>query len=115
MKDSLAKKYLGKTVTVIIDRPIGSKHPTHNFIYEVNYGYIPNTKAPDGEELDVYYLGCSTPITKASGKCIAIIHRLNDNEDKLIVSHNNKNLTDEEIQKQIYFQERWFHSEIIRS
>ena len=35
-----AKDYLGKKVNVIIDRKLGSKHPKHNFIYPVNYGYI---------------------------------------------------------------------------
>ena len=36
-------KYIGKTINVKIDRPFGSKHPKHGFIYPVNYGYIPNT------------------------------------------------------------------------
>ena len=29
--------YLGQKVNVIIDRPLGSKHPKHGFLYEVNY------------------------------------------------------------------------------
>ena len=33
------KKYLEKTLEVKIDRPFGSKHPKHGFIYPVNYGY----------------------------------------------------------------------------
>ena len=37
------KKYLNKNVKVIIERPLGSKHPKHDFIYPVNYGYVPNT------------------------------------------------------------------------
>ena len=37
------KHYLNKIVKVKIDRPLGSKHPKYNFIYPVNYGYIPNT------------------------------------------------------------------------
>ncbi len=41
---AIAKKYLGEKVKVKIDRPIGSKHPTHGFLYEVNYGFISNTK-----------------------------------------------------------------------
>ena len=49
--------FLGQKVNVVIDRPLGSKHPKHGFIYEVNYGYIPNTKSSDGEEQDVYVLG----------------------------------------------------------
>ena len=34
-----SKEYLGKTVNVEIDRPMGSKHPKHGFIYPVNHGY----------------------------------------------------------------------------
>ena len=37
------KKYIGKKITVTIDRKMGSKHPKWGFIYPNNYGYIPNT------------------------------------------------------------------------
>lgn len=109
-----AKDFLGKEVEVIMDRPLGSKHPKHGFIYEANYGYIPNTKSPDGEELDAYYLGVDEPIMKAKGTCIAIIHRTNDDDDKLVVVPNGVQLTDDEINKQTKFQEQWFEHEIIR-
>lgn len=72
--------YLGQQVNVVIDRPLGSKHPKHGFVYEVNYGYVPNTKAPDGEEIDAYVLGLDKSVGKVSGICIAIIHRTNDEE-----------------------------------
>ncbi len=112
----LAKPYLGKEVEVIIDRPIGSKHPKYSFVYEANYGYIPDTKAPDGEELDVYVLGIEKPIESFMGKCISIIHRLNDDDDKLVVVPKlSEDMSDEEIRSAIYFQEQFFQSEIIRS
>ena len=56
--------YIGKIVDVYIDRPLGSKHPKHGFIYPVNYGYIPNTISGDGEELDAYLVGEFEPIKK---------------------------------------------------
>ena len=56
------KHYLGKEVTVKIDRPLGTKHPKHGFIYQCNYGYIPNTISGDGEELDAYVLGVHKPL-----------------------------------------------------
>lgn len=34
--------YLNQNVRVKVDRPLGSKHPTHGFIYPVNYGSICN-------------------------------------------------------------------------
>lgn len=106
--------YLGKKLNIIIDRPIGSKHPKHGFDYPVNYGYVPGTKMPDGEELDVYYLGIDKPIKKAKGICIAVIHRTNDDDDKLIVVPSGTNLTDEEIEKSVEFQEKWYKHKLTR-
>lgn len=110
-----ARNFLGKEVEVVIDRPLGSKHPKHGFVYEANYGYIPDTKSPDGEELDAYYLGVNKPLEKAKGVCLAIIHRTNDDDDKLVVVPKSKReISDKEIEKQTKFQERWFEHVIIR-
>lgn len=110
-----AKDFLGKTVTVVVDRPLGSKHPKHDFVYEVNYGYIPDTKSPDGEELDAYYLGINKPVEKASGVCIAVIHRTNDDDDKLVVVPEGIDIDDERIEKLVEFQEKWFKHIILRA
>jgi len=110
----LARQFLGKDVEVTIDRPLGSKHPKHDFVYEVNYGYVEGVKAPDGEDLDAYILGADEPLDKAVGKCIAIVHRLDNDDDKLVVVSGDREFTDEEIMKQVNFQEQWFKSEIIR-
>lgn len=107
-------KYLNKTVTVKMDRPLGSKHPDWDLIYEVNYGYVPNTISGDGEELDCYVLGIDKPLDSFTGKCIAIIHRTNDNDDKLIIVPDGMNFTDEEIRNLTNFQEKYFKSIIIR-
>lgn len=112
MEDSI--KYLNKTVTVKIDRPLGSKHPDWDLIYEVNYGYVPNTISGDGEELDCYVLGVDKPLDSFTGKCIAIIHRINDNDDKLIIVPEGMNFTNKEIRNLTNFQEKYFKSIIIR-
>ena len=108
--------FLNKTVEVKIDRPLGSKHsekyPKH--IYPINYGYIPNTISGDGKELDCYVLGVFEPIEIFTGKCIAIIRRKNDNDDKLIVVPENKSYTDDQIIALTEFQERFYKSTIIR-
>ena len=109
-----SKDFLSKEVEVVIDRPLGSKHPEHGFIYEVNYGYVPNTESADGEELDAYYLGIDKPIEKATGICIAIVHRTNDNDDKLVVVPEGMDISDEEIEKLVEFQEKWFKHIILR-
>ena len=111
----IAKKLLNTQVKVTIDRPLNTKHPKHGFVYLANYGYIEGVLAPDGEELDAYYLGISTPVNFAEGKVIAIIHRTNDDDDKLVVVPKNTTLTNEEIEKEVSFQEQWFDHEIIRS
>ena len=109
----MSKEYLGKKVKVKMDRPLGTKHPKHSFYYPVNYGYIPNTVSGDGEELDAYVLGEYVPMEEYEGVVIAIIHRLNDNDDKLVVT-NGKNYTDEQIMAITEFQEQYFESEIWR-
>ena len=112
--DLSAKKFLGKTVTVIIDRPLGSMHPDWDFFYPLNYGFIPNEPAPDGENLDAYLLGVFEPIEHFTGQCIAFIHRFDDDDDKLIIVPNEKDYTDEQITALTEFQERFFNSIIIR-
>lgn len=110
----IAKEYLGKEVEVTMDRPLGSKHPKHGFVYEANYGFIKGIKAPDGEDLDAYYLGVKEPMENAKGICVAIAHRKNNDDDKLIVVPINTQMTDEEIMSAIHFQEQWFDTEIVR-
>lgn len=114
MKQRPSYEYIGKKVIAHIDRPLNSKHPKHGFIYPVNYGYIPNTVSGDGEELDCYILGVDEPLKKFEGECIAVIHRTNDDDDKLVVVPEGKHVTDEQIRKLTYFQEQYFESEIIR-
>lgn len=106
--------YLGQEVKVVVDRPLGSKHPKEEMIYPINYGYVPNTKSGDGEELDCYILGVDEAVEEFEGICIAVIYRLNDNDDKLIIVEKGKDYSDEEIRNQIAFQEQYFISEIVR-
>ncbi len=109
-----SKDYIGKTVKVKIDRPLGSKHPNWDMIYTVNYGYVPNTVSGDGEELDCYVLGVFEPIEKFEGKCIAVIRRINEDDDKLIIVPEDKNYSNEQIKALTEFQERYFESKIMR-
>lgn len=109
-----ARDYLNKKVTVKMDRPLGSKHPKHGFIYTLNYGYIPGTISGDGEELDAYVLGEFKPLETFEGVVKAVIHRTNDNDDKLVVMSQDKDYSDEQIRALTEFQERFFESEIIR-
>jgi len=109
-----SKDFINKIVEVIIDRPIGSKHPEYDSIYPLNYGYIPNTVSGDGEELDCFILGINEKMEKYTGKCIAVIHRLDDNEDKLVIAPEGKEYTTSDIRALTDFQEQYFKSIIIR-
>lgn len=109
-----AKDFIGKKITINIDRPLGSKHPNWNFLYLTNYGYIPNTISGDGEELDAYILGVFEPLESFEGICIAVLHRLNEDDDKLIIVPEGKNYTDEQIDCLTEFQEKYFKHTIIR-
>lgn len=106
-------KYLGKEFEAQIDRPLGSVHPQYGFYYPLNYGYIPNTVSGDGEEIDVYVLGEFEPVQIYKGKVIAIIHRKDDNEDKLVMAKEINSYSKEQIIALTEFQERFFDSEII--
>lgn len=114
MEKANAKEYLGKEVTVEIDRQLGTRHPKHGFMYMLNYGYIPNTVSGDGEELDAYLVGEFEPVESSKGVVIAVIHRVNDDDDKLIVAPAGKEYSDDAIRALTEFQERFFESIIIR-
>ena len=113
MKKANYKDFLGKKVKVVMDRPMGSKHPKWNFIYPINYGYVPNTISGDGEELDAYIVGIFEPVEEYEGKCIAAIHRLDDDDDKLVIAPEEKIYTKQQIEALVEFQERFFEHEII--
>ena len=105
---------IGKKVTVMVDRPLGSYHPEHKDIYyPVNYGYIEGIIAPDGEEQDAYILGINEPVETFTGIIIAVIHRNDDVEEKWVVAPEGVTFSKEEIWKQVEFQEQYFDSEIL--
>ena len=107
------KNPIGKTVYVVVDRPLGSFHPNHKELYySVNYGYVKGIIAGDGEEQDAYILGVDKPVNEFTGIVIAVIHRLNDNEDKWVVVPDGFLITKEEIMREIGFQEKYFKIEI---
>ncbi len=109
-----SRQFLGQILTLKIDRPLGSRHPQWGFRYPLNYGYVPDEFAPDGEELDAYVLGISEPLATFTGQCIAIIHRLDDDDDKLVVVSEGQSFSDAEILALTAFQERFFQVEVWR-
>ena len=109
-RKALVSSYLGKTVRIKIDRPIGYVHkkPGKTLVYPINYGYIPGVLGGDGEELDVYLLGVDDPVEEFEGRIIGIVYRQNDVEDKLIMAPAGAAFDKKTIEKQIDFQEKYY-------
>lgn len=104
---------IGATVRVTVDRPLGSYHPAYpDLYYPVNYGYVEGIFAGDGEEQDVYILGVDEPVREFVGRVIAVIHRVDDVEEKWVAAPEGMRFTKEEIWERVRFQERYFQSEI---
>ena len=109
-----ARTFIGTTVKVTIDRALGSRHPEAGFIYPVNYGFLPGVPSPDGEDLDAYILGVFKPVETFTGKCIAVIQRSDDDDDKVVVAPAVRDFSDEQILALTEFQERFFESSVTR-
>lgn len=114
LRKALVKSYLGKTVTIGIDRPLGYIHKKEKYtlVYPLNYGYIPGVPGGDGEELDVYLLGVNEPVSEYTCRIIGIVYRKNDVEDKLIAAPEGVTFSAEEMYEQIKFQEQYYDTEI---
>ncbi len=108
------KFYLGKTVTLKIDRPIGYVHQKEKYslTYPINYGYLPGVIGGDGEELDVYLLGVSQPVEEYTARVIGVVHRQDDAEDKLVAAPDGMFFSRNEIAQAVHFQEQYYDSHV---
>ena len=100
------RNLLGKMVHITVDRPVGYQH--NGISYPINYGYVPGVMAADGQEQDAYILGVSEQISSFYGKVIAVIHRKNDVEDKLVVAPDGMYFHQGQIAEAVHFQEKYF-------
>jgi GrpB-like predicted nucleotidyltransferase (UPF0157 family) len=114
LRKAMVWSYLGKRIEAEIDRPIGYLHVKGNkqLLYPVNYGYIPGVLGGDGEELDVYCLGAEQPLERFSGKVVAIVHRADDVEDKLVACVVDRDYDAYGICRAIYFQEQYYDTTV---
>ncbi len=105
-REEIIRDWLGKTVHICVDRPIGYNHK--GILYPVNYGFIPGVIAEDGEEQDVYILGVDTLLTEFDGRIIGVVRRQNDCEDKLVAAPEGMIFSAAEIAEAVHFQEQYF-------
>ena len=113
-REKLIRSWLGKTVTVTVDRPIGFHHVTKgiHLDYTINYGFLPGVIGGDGEEQDVYILGISEPLETFTGRIIGVVRRKDDNEDKFIAAPEGLTFTAEQMKQEIFFVEKYFDSTV---
>ena len=113
-RENLIQSYLGKLVSVEVDRPVGFHHVTKgiHLDYTVNYGFLPGVTGGDGEEQDVYILGVAEPLEVFTGRIIGVVRRKDDNEDKLIAAPEGMIFTAEQMRQQIHFVEKYFDSAV---
>lgn len=114
-RNALIESYLGRTVRILIDRPMGYVHKKEKYTltYPVNYGYIPDVCGGDGEELDVYLLGVDEPVEEFTCRIIGAAYRKNDVEDKLVAAPIGRYFTADEIYEKISFQEQWYDTGVV--
>jgi inorganic pyrophosphatase len=108
------RPFLGTSVTVTVDRPIGSRHPDFaDLLYPINYGYLADTVAADGDPIDAYIVGVSKPIAAMHGVVVGLVLRADDNEDKLVVAPTGRRFSIAEIEQMVTFQEQFFDSHVV--
>lgn len=104
---------ISKHVKVVVDRPLWTYHPKHkNIFYTLNYWYVEGVMWWDWEEQDVYVMWVTEPLKTFEWDVIAIIHRIDDVEDKWVVAPKWMKFSVDEIRNQTAFQEQFFKSEI---
>lgn len=113
-RENLIQAFLGRTVTVTVDRPIGFHHVTKgiHLDYTINYGFLPGVIGGDGEEQDVYILGVAEPLETFQGRIIGVARRKDDNEDKFIAVPEGMIFTAAQMERQIHFVEKYFDSSV---
>lgn len=111
---SVTDACLGERVTVTVDRPLGSVHPEHpEIVYELNYGFVPGMTGGDGEPQDAYIYGVPRPVKQVTGTVIAVVHRRDDKEDKLVVAPSGTIAYEPQIVSAVSFVEKFFDTLVI--
>lgn len=114
MEYLLQKEWLGKTVTVITDRPYGSFHPhLPDVLYPVNFGYVKELAEGEGEFQDAYIIGPTEPVESFTGILSGILYRRDDDVSRWLVTRAGENISHAQIISLIGFEEQYYDSRII--
>lgn len=103
------QQYLGKKVTVTIDHPMGSLHPTiADETYPCNYGYV-----YDGDIQEAWVVGVEEPLDTFTGIVIGIIYHLETDTSRWIVGKPEMLIQPQKIIDLIGFDEQHYQTRII--
>ena len=109
----LGRRYLGKTVKIIIDRPFGSLHPhIADLEYELNFGYVSGDSFSDGDLQDAWVYGIYEPRDTFTGTVIAIIYHKNGGS-RLVAAPSGMMFSKEDVIAAVGFEEQYFDTRII--
>jgi inorganic pyrophosphatase len=108
--DLRAADWIGRRVRALADQPLGLYHPDRGPVYDVNYGFVPGTRAPDGHPIDVRTIDPGGPLPECEVEGIAIIRRRGDAESKLVGRIGLGDWSAGDIAARTHFQERFFDS-----
>ena len=102
---------LGRTITVTVDRPMGSTHPDRpDLVYPINCGYPRDFTIPGEKRLGVYILGVSHPVSTFTGRVIAILFREGGEGVRWVVAPQGREYDQARIFSEVWFRERDFKS-----
>jgi len=109
----LGRQMLGKTVTVTVDRPYGSFHPTiANVIYPINFGYVSAPLSLQEGMQDAWVVGPQTPVETFQGVVAGIIYH-KDGDSRWIVVQPGMVIDHAQIINLIGFEEQYYETRII--
>lgn len=97
--------WLGKTVTMTVDRPIGTVCDDSAEPYPINFGYLPGVLSPSGEKQSVYLVGVERPVERYTGRVVAALYRENGSPGALVVAPVGQRPHQATIMEQVWFRE----------
>lgn len=109
------RRFLGTTVTVIIDHPYGSLHPSNpDVLYPLNCGYIrQDITNEDTDFQNAYVYGPEEPLDTFTGVVAGIVYHREDNLSRWIVIPAGMVIDHNAIIQKIAFEEQYYDTRII--
>ena len=108
------RKMLGKTVTVIVDRPYGSLDLRSEGQLTVNCGYLEEKiTMEDCEVREACIVGVKMPVETFTGVVIAMIYHEEDSHVHLVVARKGAVVDHDEVIQEIGMVEQYYHSRIV--